>query len=178
MKSKPIEQESNETGEQRALRYIHAKMPEIGTEIKRDEHGKFLGCGNPYRARDVRITALRHKMREHFDGVETELFGSITQDLDPKLKAAAMKIWFDYSVPKIKGEDVSDMQKSARAALEKVGELPVADQPKKLLQMFYKGEISEYVLDITTRAISQAQHIHDEELERRLVELEKNNDEK
>jgi hypothetical protein len=118
---------------------------------------------------------LREDLRDNLPCVRQSLKSAIN-DGDGKLRAAGLKLWIEYCVPKVKGHDWVDMTKSAKATLKDVQKLSVEEQAKKLLDMFYAGEISEYVLDVCSRAVSNSQHIKDEAVERLLAQRESAND--
>ena len=147
------------------------------TEIKRDKKGHFLKgySPNPHGMADPRVVAIRKKLREKLPEVVDELFDAV-KSTDGKMKVMAIRTWLEHSIPKLKGHDISECSPESRQKLIEIGKLPVEDQPSALLQLYFSGGISEYVLTTVSSTLSLAQQVKDNAIDMLLAkkELESN----
>lgn len=145
-------------------------LDDLKMVVKRDSNGRWISSGNPrgLACRDYRIVELRNHMRDKLPIIIDKMNDALNSGSD-KLVAYVLKMWFDFSVPKVKSHDIQDMTIEAKAALAKICDLPVEDQPQALLKLFCAGMISEPVMLAVSNMVSIGQHAKDEAVERVLA---------
>jgi hypothetical protein len=99
---------------------------------------------------------------------------------EANISKTALESIVGFVMPKLVPQKLlspEDLDEEEKKRLAEVLGLPVEQQAQKTIELYITGVIDCGIASTLNELIKSAQHIHDEELERRLVELEKNKSE-